>query len=325
MKEKGREAKTEMKMSRLPSPTWNFLGMNQSILKEEDALRMRRAKWKEPITFSLEGNEEKETFLQFPCENKKEALQKVEIRAREESSLTVWMDIFSQKEDDGFLGLTTNIKAGKNAKVRLIQVQLLGKEYRFADEIKAECDEGAKVELLQLLLGGRKTWAALHEDLDGEGSALETDLGYWCKGHQQMDFNYVVNHKGKQTKSKIIAKGVLEDNAFKLFRGTIDFKKGSAGSSGDEAEEVLMLGAEAVNQTIPLILCQEEDVEGNHGATIGEPEEEILFYLASRGISKEEGTALLARSKIDGIKGQIGNPELEAKVEQYMKEVTENE
>ena len=43
-----------------------------------------------------------------------------------------------------------------------------------------------------------------------------------------------------------------------------------------------------MNQTIPLILCEEEDVEGNHGATIGKLDEELLFYLESRGIPEAE-------------------------------------
>lgn len=50
-----------------------------------------------------------------------------------------------------------------------------------------------------------------------------------------------------------------------------------------------------VNQTIPLILCGEEDVEGNHGATIGRLDEKMLFYLASRGIPEEAARSLLAR------------------------------
>ena len=69
----------------------------------------------------------------------------------------------------------------------------------------------------------------------------------------------------------------MRDTAFKLFRGTIDFVKGSAGSVGNEKEEVLLIDEKCVNQTIPIILCAEEDVVGNHGATIGKPDEELLF------------------------------------------------
>ena len=65
------------------------------------------------------------------------------------------------------------------------------------------------------------------------------------------------------------ADGVLQGGAKKIYRGTIDFKNGSAGAVGDEKETVLLLSDDVVNQTIPLILCSEEDVQGNHGASIG--------------------------------------------------------
>ena len=76
------------------------------------------------------------------------------------------------------------------------------------------------------------------------------------------------------------------ERAKKVFRGTIDFKRGSAGSVGSENETVLLLGEDAENKTVPVILCAEENVEGSHGATIGELDEDTLFYFASRGIDR---------------------------------------
>ena len=91
---------------------------------------------------------------------------------------------------------------------------------------------------------------------------------------------------------------MLNGNAFKLFRGSIDFVKGCAGSVGNEKEDVLLLGDDVVNQTIPLILCAEEDVEGNHGASIGELDEKTLFYLMSRGFTKEAAEAMIAGARL---------------------------
>ena len=97
------------------------------------------------------------------------------------------------------------------------------------------------------------------------------------------------------------ASGVLEQDAFKLFRGTIDFIRGCAGSKGTETENVLLLGEDVVNQTIPLILCAEEDVEGNHGASMGRLDDQMLFYLETRGISREEAEQMMARARIDAL------------------------
>ena len=93
--------------------------------------------------------------------------------------------------------------------------------------------------------------------------------------------------------------GALTDSAEKVFRGTIDFKNGSAGSTGSEQETVLLLGDDVVNKTVPLILCAEENVEGNHGATIGELDDETLFYFESRGIGREAAENLMARAAVE--------------------------
>lgn len=98
-----------------------------------------------------------------------------------------------------------------------------------------------------------------------------------------------MRHFGKVTKSTIQADGTLMDAAEKIFRGTIDFVRGSADSVGAETEQVLLLGDDVVNKTIPVILCAEENVQGSHGAAIGELDEETLFYFGARGMGKYTG------------------------------------
>ena len=78
------------------------------------------------------------------------------------------------------------------------------------------------------------------------------------------------------------------DAAEKIFRGTIDFVRGSADSVGAETEQVLLLGDDVVNKTIPVILCAEENVQGSHGAAIGELDEETLFYFGARGMDRTQ-------------------------------------
>lgn len=81
-----------------------------------------------------------------------------------------------------------------------------------------------------------------------------------------------------------------------------------------------MLGEKAVNQTIPLILCGEEDVEGNHGATIGKLDEELLFYLSSRGMAQEEIYEMVARGRLDAVAAKIPDKTVREEVGRYLKE-----
>lgn len=315
---------TEMKINQLPVRTWNWLGMNESLLKGRDLQLLESAAAEKAVILSAKPEEQIHRAFCFSCGEGETTSQAVELTAEAGSALTVWMEISSERDAEGFFALATKIKAGRLAKVRLVQVQLLGEKYRFFNDIQAECGEGAGVELIQLFLGGAKTWAAFHSSLDGAESSVSAELGYWLRADQRLDLNYVTLHKEEKTKSQILAKGVLDEEAFKLFRGTIDFQTGSAGSEGAETEEVLMLGENAVNQTIPLILCAEEDVQGSHGATVGAPDEDVLFYLVSRGMEKPAAVNLLARSRIEALSARIGNEALEEKVHEYLEEMTQH-
>ncbi len=95
------------------------------------------------------------------------------------------------------------------------------------------------------------------------------------------------------------ANGVLTGTSKKVLRGTIDLVHGCKGSEGSEQETVLLASEGVDNKTVPTILCDEDDVAGNHGATIGHVRPEQLFYLESRGVSAEAAEALFIRAKLE--------------------------
>ena len=75
-----------------------------------------------------------------------------------------------------------------------------------------------------------------------------------------------------------------------------------------------MLGEDVVNKTVPLILCAEENVAGNHGATIGELDDDTLFYFESRGIDRQTAENILARASIERRARAVGDREIEKKI-----------
>ena len=177
------------------------------------------------------------------------------------------------------------------------------------------------MELIQILLGRGDVYSDGHFALNGTGAGFQAGIGYLGQKQQTVDLNLVVDHWGQKTTSEINAAGALKDDARKIFRGTIDFKKGSAGSVGNEQETVLMLGDGVVNKTVPLILCAEENVVGNHGATIGELDEDTLFYFESRGISAAEAENIMARAAIERLARTLQNETAQAAVLTELEEV----
>ena len=242
----------------------------------------------------------------------------VAVRAHKNSEITMIQDFASNKEAAGQAAVSTRLYLEEGAKIRLIQVQRLGREVTFLNDIGALCEENASLEVIQLILGGKNTYLGCKTTLQGRESSVNTDTAYIVEGDGRLDMNYVALHEGKKTQSNMQAGGVLRDHAFKLYRGTIDFKWGAKGAVGNEKEDVLLLSNEVVNQTIPLILCAEEDVEGNHGATIGKLDDELLFYLESRGMNREQIYEMMAMAKVDAVCRKIPDARTQAKVQKFL-------
>ena len=84
-------------------------------------------------------------------------------------------------------------------------------------------------------------------------------------------------------------------------------------------KNVLLLGDDVINKTIPLILCTEEDVKGSHGASIGELEQGMLFYFEARGISREEAEKIVAKARLE----RLCQDTEDAKTAEYMHQIIE--
>ena len=186
------------------------------------------------------------------------------------------------------------------------------------DDLGASLAEDAQMTLVQLELGSEKSFAGAEINLTGKKSSFRAVNGYLGAGSQQIDINYNVIQRGKKTNADMTFSGVLRDQAQKIFRGTIDFRNGSAGSAGHEQENVLLLSPDLSNRSIPVILCEEEDVEGSHGATIGRLAEDMLFYLETRGIDQKAVEEMMVRANLGAVAREIPEEDLQEKVMAYI-------
>ncbi len=244
-----------------------------------------------------------------------QTMNRICLEAAENAEMTVYLDIDSAPEAEGLTVLQTRAELAPHATLRLVQIGHTSQTLDVLNDIGVRCGEGARFELVQLYLGGGRVWSGYEADLLGDDSSCNVYVGYHLQGEQKLDMNYVVRHRGKRSDSVITSAGALSDRSKKIFRGTLDFIKGGKTATGAEKEEVLLMSDEVHNQTIPLILCGEEDVAGSHGATIGKADEDALFYLSSRGIDQERAIAMLAKAKVDGALAYIKDPDLRERTE----------
>jgi len=122
-----------------------------------------------------------------------------------------------------------------------------------------------------------------------------------------LDLNIHNDIYGKQSVCDINCVGVLKDKAKKNFKGTITFEKGCKKSKGNENEFCILLSKDVRSKALPMLLCLEDDVEGNHSTSVGKIDDKQMFYLMARGLSYSEALRLIIKTKISVIMDNINS------------------
>ena len=150
---------------------------------------------------------------------------------------------------------------------------------------------------MRIELGGCVVACGARTLLNHNKCEYDLDAVYFGHGNDVLDFNDVSVHTGRDTLCEMHTAGVLTGSADKILRGTVDFQRGAKRGVGHESEDVLLFSPNARNRTAPLILCGEEEVEGQHAASVGRLDENKLYYLRSRGLSEAQARRLMVDAR----------------------------
>ena len=190
----------------------------------------------------------------------------------------------------------TRIVVEAGAKLHLIEMLGVNKNQQHLESVGLEIHQDATVDVKQYALGGSTIGLGLTANLVGARARLDLNNRYHATHEETLDINHLVRMRGTSTRAQLTESGVLNEAAKKTLRATIDLIRGAKDAQGNEIETVMILGDDVVNKTMPVILCDEDDVAGNHGATIGSVSPEQLDYLAARGLSRQAAEQLFIRA-----------------------------
>lgn len=333
-------------INRLPMPTWGWLKMNDTSLETEiegvfgkeplitgaEAIRIDKDVDLGPVPGILPDMEEmralvadqhncaltltipkgmhlaEPVIITFQMDGENRFLSDyIHIRAEEGSSATVVIQYRGTPAATCLHNGFTYLEGYAGAKVKLIKAQMLYDKDVHLDVTAARLSEG---ELLLCEMGAVHSVASCNLLLEGRGSVGNLDGLYIGDGRKKQDFNYRIEYRGQETEGYITVKGALAGQAHKALKSTIDFVTGAAGAKGREEESVLVLGDQAVNLSAPLLLCSEDNVEGEHATSTGKPDGEKLFYLMSRGFTEQEAKQLLVEASFTPLLNKVELEEL---------------
>ena len=190
----------------------------------------------------------------------------------------------------------TRVVVEAGAKLHLIEMLGVNEGQQHLESVGLEIHQDAAVDVKQCALGGSTIGLGLTANLVGARARLDLNNRYHATHEETLDINHLVRMRGTSTRAQLTESGVLNEAAKKTLRATIDLVRGAKDAQGNEIETVMILGDDVVNKTMPVILCDEDDVAGNHGATIGSVSPEQLDYLAARGLSRQAAEQLFVRA-----------------------------
>lgn len=163
--------------------------------------------------------------------------------------------------------------------------------------------------------------ALVRNDVKGvlsEGTECTLNGLYIVNGKQHIDNHTEIDHAKPHATSHEIYKGILDDQATAVFNGRIIVRKDAQKTDSKQTNKNLVLSDEAVINTKPELQILADDVRCTHGATIGQLDEESLFYLQSRGIGRSQARSLLTYAFAQDILDRIKVPELKDQLEKVL-------
>jgi Fe-S cluster assembly protein SufD len=196
-------------------------------------------------------------------------------------------------ETPAFSNAVTELVAGGSANVQhtMIEREHL-KSFNFST-LRIQQARSANVASHSLLLGGALVRNNVHPVLAGEGGECVINGLFIGAGRQHLDNYMLVEHASPHCASRQFYNGILDQHAHGVFHGRIVVHKDAQKTDAKQTNRNLLLADDAQIDTKPQLEIYADDVKCTHGATIGQIEENALFYLRSRGISEMEARRLL--------------------------------
>jgi len=197
---------------------------------------------------------------------------------------------------------------GKNANLKFVELQSLGLNvWNFTHE-RARVHQAGQLDWVFNAVGSHLTKNFSTIELDGENSFARMSGFYFAEKDQHLDHDTQQNHNVPHTTSDLLFKGALRDQSRSVWQGMIYVAPGAQKADGYQANRNLVLSKTARADSIPGLEIMADDVRCTHGATVGQLEQEHIFYLMSRGMPRSEAEKLVVDGFFDPIMQRIPFP-----------------
>jgi Fe-S cluster assembly protein SufD len=213
-----------------------------------------------------------------------------------------------------FTNAVTEIVAAESAVVDHYRLENEATDAFHVGTVQIHQERSSNVTSRHVALGGNLVRNEVNVALAGEGAALTLDGLFVTSDSQHIDNHTVIDHVKAHCDSLELYKGILDDKSRGVFDGLIIVRPDAQKTNSRQVNRNLILSERAIIDSKPTLEIHNDDVKCSHGSTIGQLDEEALFYLRARGVGEAEARNLLIygfaseivdRMRIDAVKETV--------------------
>jgi Fe-S cluster assembly protein SufD len=203
---------------------------------------------------------------------------------------------------------------GDEASLTYVSLQDFGTNVWQFNHERGRVGKDARLDWVISVMGTRLVKNFQTVELDGRGSFARMSGLFFANKRQHFDLDTQQNHNAPDTVSDLLYKGALKDKARSVWQGLIKAQKDSQRIDGFQANRNLLLEKTARADSIPGLEIEADDVRCTHASTVGQIDEQEVFYLMSRGIPRDTAVKMvvegffapvMARIPIEGVRDRI--------------------
>lgn len=221
-----------------------------------------------------------------------------------------------------YVGMT-ELLVGERANLRYVALQDWADNANDIRHERARVASHGQLDWIIGTMGGRFVKQFAEIELDGEGAFGRMSGLFFADTTQFFDHDTQQNHNAPHTTSDLLFKGALKDEARTVWQGMIKVLPNAQKTDGFQANRNLVLSKAARADSIPGLEIEANDVRCTHAATIGKLEDEPIFYLMSRGMTRQDAERLIVAGFFDPIMQRIPFEEVRARLTAHIEEKLE--
>ena len=185
------------------------------------------------------------------------------------------------------------VDAGENSYVQYGALQDLDETTYNYTLKRATADTYASANFIDVNLGSRLTKTSVEVDLAGDSSETKMVGAFYGHEEQHFDVDARVWHDAEHTTADLVTRGTIDDEARSVYEGVQNVGEGAWDTNSYQRENTLMLSDESEADASPKLIINNHDTEASHSATVGQVDEQDLFYMTSRGVDEREAKNML--------------------------------